>query len=105
YAFLSRRGVARPLGARFEYSNVGFGLLGHALAVRAGLDYETLIRRLVTEPLAMPDTGIPLSADQRLRMMAGHDRVHRPTPAWEIGAGVEGAGALLSTAPDLLKWL
>jgi len=105
YAFLSRRGVARPLGAPFEYSNVGFGLLGHAIAVRAGMDYETLVRRLVTEPLAMPDTGITLTDDQRRRLMAGHDRQHLPTPAWDVGAGVQGAGALMSTAPDLLTWL
>jgi D-alanyl-D-alanine-carboxypeptidase/D-alanyl-D-alanine-endopeptidase len=43
FAFLSRHTLARAPGARFEYSNLGVGLLGHALARRAGTTYETLL--------------------------------------------------------------
>ena len=32
YAYLARRGVGRPPVSRFTYSNLGFGLLGHALS-------------------------------------------------------------------------
>ena len=105
YAFLGVRGVERPSDATFRYSNVGFGLLGQALATRAGVSYETLVRELITEPLAMTDTAVVLSSDQRRRLLPGHDREHHSAPSWDIGSGVAGAGALNSTARDLLTWL
>jgi len=41
YAFLSRYTLTRDIGSKYEYSNLGVGLLGHILALRAGTDYET----------------------------------------------------------------
>src|SRR5262249_25573987 len=38
YAYLDGRGVEKPPDAAFRYSNLGFGLLGHALSTRARLD-------------------------------------------------------------------
>jgi CubicO group peptidase (beta-lactamase class C family) len=105
HSFLAARGVARSRAGSFRYSNVGYGLLGHALAVRAGVDYEGLVRQRITAPLGMMDTSVALSADQERRLMPGHDRDHRPVRRWDVGEGVAGAGALMSTAPDLLTWL
>jgi CubicO group peptidase (beta-lactamase class C family) len=42
--FLSNYQLTRGIGAQYEYSNLSGGLLGHALARRAGMDYETLVR-------------------------------------------------------------
>jgi CubicO group peptidase (beta-lactamase class C family) len=105
YLFLSARGFARPSDAGFGYSNVGFGLLAHALATRAGVEYATLVRQRITVPLAMRDTTIALTPDQQRRLMQGHDERHRLVEPWNIGGGLEGAGALRSTASDLLTWL
>jgi len=105
YAFLAARGLARPASTGFRYSNVGFGLLGHALATRAGVDYESLVRELITEPLAMRDTAVVLPPDQHRRLVQGHDRDRQPVRSWDIGSGSAGAGALNSTASDLLTWL
>ena len=58
YAFLRGRGVDRRASAPFVYSNLGFGLLGHALSQRAGVDYATLLRQVITEPLGMDDTAL-----------------------------------------------
>src|SRR5579864_5513344 len=49
YQFLSSYELPRDPGSKFEYSNLGGGLLGHLLAYRArtdyaALDYESLIR-------------------------------------------------------------
>lgn len=40
------------------YSNTGFGLLGHALAARAGTDYAALVRERLLEPLGMEHTHV-----------------------------------------------
>ena len=44
YDFLSTYTLTRDPGAKYEYSNLGGGLLGQVLAVRAGADYETLLK-------------------------------------------------------------
>ena len=57
YQFLSRYQLTRDAGATVDYSNLGAGLLGHVLARRAGMDYDTLVRTRVTGPLGMRHTG------------------------------------------------
>src|SRR5438874_9097984 len=42
----------RGVGEKWEYSNIGYWLLSEALAARAGLDYESLVRKRVITPLA-----------------------------------------------------
>ncbi|GGS51366.1 serine hydrolase [Planobispora rosea] len=88
-------------GRRFRYSNLGAGLLGLALAQRAGTDYETLIAREICEPLGMTGTGL---ADRPGRLIQGHNRRHRPVPPWHL-ADLTGAGGLRSTAADLVTFV
>src|SRR5690606_5694549 len=59
-AFLDRYEPIRDVGARWEYSNLGAGLLGYLLGRAAGTDYATLLRERITEPLGMKDTMIAL---------------------------------------------
>ena len=56
-------GDRRPPGTGVAYSNLGAGLLGHVLALRAGRPFEDLLAERVLRPLALTDTGITLSAD------------------------------------------
>ena len=104
YAFVAKHGVAVPAGAAFLYSNLGFGLLGQALSVRAGQPYPELLKSEVTSPLGLGDTTIALSASQSSRFIAGHDGSHHPAHAWDLDA-MAGAGAIRSTAGDMLTYL
>jgi CubicO group peptidase (beta-lactamase class C family) len=104
YNFLRGRGVDRRIDAPFVYSNLGFGLLGHALSQHAGVDYTSLLRHVITEPLAMHDTVVELSPAQRRRLLPGYDDYRRPIPEWDFDV-LAGAGGLRSTAPDMLTWL
>src|SRR5947209_4284392 len=61
YEFLATVELTRDIGSQYEYSNLGGGLLGHALARRARTDYETLVRTRILEPLGMKSTAITLS--------------------------------------------
>jgi CubicO group peptidase (beta-lactamase class C family) len=104
YAFLSAYELKRDIGAEFEYSNLGAGLLGHVLARKAGTDYQTLVARTICAPLGMSDTGITLSADQQSRLVPGHDATGKAVKNWDIPT-LAGAGALRSTANDMLKFV
>lgn len=103
YAFLGGYTLTRDIGAQYEYSNLGVGLLGHVLARRAGVDYETLVRQRITAPLGMHDTVITLSPAQQARFALGHQG-SEAVPSWDLPT-LAGAGALRSTADDMLTFL
>ena len=64
YDFLAKHGVAEPADAGFNYSNLGFGLLGQALANRAGTAYPELLRTEIASPMELKDTIVTLSPEQ-----------------------------------------
>jgi serine-type D-Ala-D-Ala carboxypeptidase/endopeptidase len=103
YEFLAGYTLPRDPGAHFEYSNLGVGLLGHALALRAGMGYEALLRERVLDPLGMEDTGITLSPDARARAAAPHEVGGDTVPLWDLPT-LAGAGALRSTMHDMLRF-
>ena len=104
YQFLSSYTLTRDIGSQYEYSNLGGGLLGHVLASHAGRSYEALVRERVTGPLAMPNTSITLTPDQRARLAVGHDALLKPVPNWDLPT-LAGAGALRSCANDMLTFI
>ena len=92
-------------GAHYEYANLGFGLLGLALATRAGKSYEALVVERICAPLGMNDTRIALTPSMRARAVQAHDANLFPTPYWDFQASFAGAGALRSTANDLCAFV
>jgi CubicO group peptidase (beta-lactamase class C family) len=104
YAFLSGFTLTRDPGEKYEYSNLGAGLLGHALALKAGITYEQLVHRRILEPLGMTSTSVTLSEDQKKRLAAGYSATLRPMKNWDFDA-LAGCGALRSTVNDMLRFL
>jgi CubicO group peptidase (beta-lactamase class C family) len=104
YQFLAGYQLTRDIGSQYEYSNLGGGLLGHALARRAGMDYETLVRSRILEPLGMKDSGITLSKEMKARLAVGHNEAMEATTNWDLPT-LAGAGALRSTVNDLLSFV
>ncbi|HEX3718958.1 MAG TPA: serine hydrolase domain-containing protein [Verrucomicrobiae bacterium] len=104
YGFLSGYRLTRDIGGKFEYSNLGVGLLGHVLALRAGTNYETLVVRRICDPLGMESTRITLTPELKARLAVGHNSAGETVENWDIPT-LAGAGALRSTANDLLKFL
>lgn len=104
YQFLSGYSLPRDVGASYEYSNAGGGLLGHALAQRFGQDYEALVRSRITEPLGMPSTVVTLTPELKARLAPGHDEMGEPAENWSLPT-LAGAGALRSTVRDLSAFL
>ncbi len=104
YAYLYSRGVERQNDVSFLYSNLGFSVLGQALANRAGLSYPELLRREITGPLGLTDTVIKLSPEQEKRLIQGHNEKHEAVQRWDLDA-FAGAGGIRSTAGDMLTYL
>ena len=104
YAFLSGYTLTRDIGAQYEYSNLAVGLLGHALAVRAGADYETLVRQRITGPLRMSSTSIRLTPELQARLAKPYAATLEPSANWDLPT-LAGAGALRSTANDMMTFL
>jgi serine-type D-Ala-D-Ala carboxypeptidase/endopeptidase len=104
YEYIGKHGVVRPNDSIFLYSNFGFGLLGTALSLRAGVPYGQLVRNEISAPLHMEDTVITLSPTQQSRLIQGHDAQNHPAGRWDFDV-FAGAGALVSTASDMLNYL
>jgi len=104
YQFLSSYQLNRDPGSQYEYSNLGGGLLGHVLALRAGMSYEALVRSRICDPLGMKDTRITLTPEMKARLAVGHNQGLEPVANWDFPA-LAGAGALRSTASDMLTFL
>jgi len=109
YAFLPRAKLEHPIGSTYAYSNLGVGLLGHALSRAAQKDYGTLVRERVATPLGMTVSAIDVEPAQAPRVAHGHDtRGTKPTPVspwtWPHSA-VAGAGGLRSTAREMIRFV
>jgi CubicO group peptidase (beta-lactamase class C family) len=86
---------------RPSYSNLGFQLLGHAVATAAGTSYADLVAQRIARPLGMVDTYVATSADLlRQGAVAARNRGGREVEAWANEA-VAPAGGVRSSAADL----
>ena len=103
FEFLGRYQLTRDAGAEFEYSNLGVGLLGQALAMRAGKTYEALVKERILDPLGMDHTGVTLTPWMQERLAKGHSAGGMLVPNWDLPT-LAGAGALRSTMNDMLKF-
>jgi len=107
YEFLSSYTLPRMPGTAYEYSNVGMGLLGHALELKTGINYSALVLDRICNPLDMDDTRIHLSAEQEQRLAQGYElwenRLYsRKNWDWDVLAP---CGALRSTVNDMLIYM
>lgn len=103
-SFLESYALPRDVGAQYEYSNLSGGLLGYALERQLGASYEVLVASRITAPLDMRSTTISLPPALQRRLALGYDASGAVTSNWDLPT-LAGAGALRSTASDLLRFL
>lgn len=87
------------------YSNFGFDLLAQALANAAGKPYEDLLRERVLALAGLTSTVFAPDAEQRKRLMQGHDFSGALLPDAPTVPMIVGSGGLYSTPDDILRWL
>ena len=103
YEFISSYTLSRDIGEKYEYSNLGMGLLGHILSLKAETEYEQLIFKRICDVLGMKSTVITFTPKLKERLAIGHNSKGE-VPNWDIPT-LAGAGAVRSTAEDMLTFL
>ena len=100
--FIGAESPRRAPGGRIRYSSMAFGLLGEALAARAGVAYEELLSDRVLSPLGMDATAVSVPAEWSARLLQGHSGRGRPRPPLEDF--MPPAGSLRSNMRDMLRF-
>jgi hypothetical protein len=109
FAAILARGV-RPAwapGTRFEYSNLGYAVLGRVIAAVALADYADFVRDRILGPLAMTRTGFEAAEFDPAGLARGYAR--GPGGWTEVTADRYGAfapmGGVFSSVRDLARWI
>ena len=103
YDFLESYQLPRDIGSQYEYSNYAVGLLGQLLARKQGMNYEELMVNVIAKPLGLPNTRITLTPEMKKNLAMGHSKGVQ-VENWDITT-LAGAGAIRSSAADLLNYL
>jgi len=94
-----------------NYSNIGMGMVGHALSLKTGVSLEQLLKERIWSVLGMNNTGIAMNAtsisipeDVKSRLAMGHMAGNESGLIF-LPLELQAAGAMYSTANDLLKYV
>ena len=105
YRGLEGTTLLHPPGTAYQYSNFGVGLLGHVLARRSDTTYRALIRDRISARLGMEETWVDLPEGPNQRLATGHRPNGSAMPHWHWRESMAGAGALRSSARDMVTYL
>ena len=89
---------------KFNYSNLGMGLLGHIMEWKTGKSLDELVDTHIVAPLEMTSTGFVVKDEDKSRFVDAYDPKGNLTPHWDFPI-LAGAGGIRSTPSDMLKFL
>lgn len=104
YEFLNSYELPRDIGLNYEYSNYGFGLLGHALATKEEMTYKDLLLGKICEPLKLNHTNTVFTPDMIANLAKGH-KLGVEVTNWDYQSCFAGAAGIRSTPGDMVKYL
>jgi CubicO group peptidase (beta-lactamase class C family) len=90
-------------GYKFEYSNMGFALLGKILEKVNGKSYEELLKRDVFQPLGMTAATTQLARVNKTKMASGYSENGKPIRTSTLGQ-FEPAGGIYANMNDMLQF-
>ena len=105
WTWLSDHQPAYTPGTTTLYSNMGFGLLGDALAKAGGADYSTVLANEVFQPAGLADTTNTLDDAQKKRLMVGLDPFDKPDSNAVVPDVMYASAGIYSTAADMVRWM
>jgi len=111
YEFLSNSTLEDEPGTVAKYSNLGMGMVGHALSLKTGLSLDELIKKKILNVLGMNSTGIAMNAtgisvSENIKPIFAEGHIAgNESKLMFLPEAVQGAGAIYSTVNDLLKYV
>ena len=91
--------AAQPPGAVFEYSNLGYGLIGHIIAEQSGMPLARFLDTEIFAPLGMRNSGLVDSFSAPAAAARKYDGAG--TPLVDTYNDTPGAGSVYASAHDL----
>ncbi len=104
-AYLNNCELGSEPGSKYEYSNLGMGLLGFILTQKKGEPYSQLIKQIILKPLSMNQTFI--SGETKSKVLATGYMDKNPVKAWTWNnqSVIAGAGGIVSSSEDMLRYI
>jgi CubicO group peptidase (beta-lactamase class C family) len=94
--------VVRPPGERYEYSGIGYGVLGYVVERVSGKRFADYMRSDVFLPLGMTRSSMGLDARLEPYWAIRYDLTGQPIPTYDVAT--PGAGGAFSSAHDLVRF-
>ena len=98
--------LTEPIGAKFQYFNVGYDVLAVVVQNVSGMKYEDYIQQNIFDPLEMPRTYTDPTLARENGLSQGYSRFfgftvpqEQPHRVFEVGAGY-----IISTAEDMAHY-
>ncbi|MBI2762414.1 MAG: beta-lactamase family protein [Chloroflexi bacterium] len=94
-------------GTRFEYSNLGYGILGRLVTNIAGAEYREVVRERILRPLGMDSTTYLQAEVPEGRLAHGYlwrDEAFIEEPLDPYGA-LASMGGIFTSVRDLSRWV
>ncbi len=98
---------AWPPGTRFEYSNLGYGILGRLITNVAAKEYREVVRERMLKPLGMMSTGYLREEVPPAQLALGYlwrDEAYVEEPIDPYGA-LASMGGIFTSVQDLARWV
>lgn len=90
-------------GTAKQYSNLGYGLLGHVLERAADQPFDRLMRELICEPLQLTRTTV--WSDDTIQPVTGYTRGTHTIRTESFRRRLAGSGGLVGSVDDLAAFL
>jgi len=87
-------------GAKYQYDNSGYFLLGAIVEKASGMGYEAFLKKRIFDVVGMSRTSLESTS----RVIPGRARGYSTNADWISMTQPFSAGALVSTVDDLAKW-
>src|SRR5690606_17993979 len=102
YDYLASYQATTPPDSLYQYSNLGFGVLGDILSTVYGKPKDEMIREIICQPLGLKNTTEHPKPDSQY-VAKGYNEKGSGTPLWTYDA-LTAHGSLKSTVSDLLLY-
>ncbi|MFN8251536.1 MAG: serine hydrolase domain-containing protein [Ferruginibacter sp.] len=102
-AYLKTAQLQRRPGEKFEYCNLGVGMLGYILSKIYKMPYEAMVTTFITSKAGMHDTREFLQRQDSALMVQGYNDAVQKQGPWDFKV-LTAAGSLRSNTADMLKY-